>query len=60
MRDFPTISSIGKEGKKVDPDVPKDDDPNRRCFYALRSKGENPNEHECVGYELWFSIYILP
>ena len=38
------IASKGREGKQVSPSVPKDDAPTKMCSYALRSRGEKPNE----------------
>ena len=34
----------GREGKKISPSVRKDDVSIERLFYALRSRGENPDE----------------
>ena len=40
MRDCPTIASRGKEGKKVAPNVPKENFPKAKArFYALRTSG---------------------
>ena len=46
MRDCPTIASRGRDGKQVYPNVPNDDAPNKRCFYALRTKGSKSDEDE--------------
>ena len=40
------IASRGREGKQVAPSVPKDDAPTKRCFYALRCRGEKPDESD--------------
>ena len=40
LRDFPIIASREREGQ-VDPNVPKDDAPNNRRFYALQTRGES-------------------
>ena len=42
VRDCPTISTKGRKGKNVAPNVPKDDVQERRRFYALQSRRENP------------------
>ena len=44
VRDCSTIASSVKEGKHVSPNVPKDDAPNKRHFYALRIKRSKPYE----------------
>ena len=50
MRDYPTITPRGKEGKQVPPSVPGDDAPKRNQFYALRSRGSKPDaEDDDVG-----------
>ena len=46
VKDCSTIEYRGREGKQVATNVPKDDDPNKRRFYALRTKGLKPNEDE--------------
>ena len=46
MRDCPMISSKGREGEQVAPSVPKDDASTKRCFHALRSRVEKPEEKE--------------
>ena len=46
VRYCPTIASGGREGKQVAPDVPKDDAPNKRNFYALRTRGERNDDGE--------------
>ena len=35
VRDCPTIAPRGREGKQVSPNVPQNDGPNKRRFYAL-------------------------
>ena len=44
VKDCPMIASRGREGNQVDPSVSKDDAPTKRRSYALRSRGEKPNE----------------
>ena len=39
MRNCPTIEARGREGKKVATNVKKDDNLNKRSFYALRIGG---------------------
>ena len=46
VRGCPNIASREKEDKKVDPNVPKEDAPTRRHFYALRTTGEKPNKSD--------------
>ena len=46
MIDCPNISSRGKEGKQVAHNVPKDDAPSKRRFYALRTRGEKSDGGE--------------
>ena len=46
VRDCPTIDPRGREGKKVAPNVPKDDAQNKRHFYALQTRGEKPDEDD--------------
>ena len=46
VKDCPNISSRGKEGKKVAPSVTKDDAPTKRHFYALRTRGEKPENDD--------------
>ena len=45
VRYCPTIASRGKEGKKVAPNVPKDDVQATRHFYSLWTRGENLDFH---------------
>ena len=60
MRDFPTIAARGREGKQVAPNVPKDDAPNRRHFYALWTRGPKPDEVDHYYKSLYlFSVLIL-
>ncbi|TMX01612.1 hypothetical protein EJD97_024135 [Solanum chilense] len=40
---------IEKKGKQVAPSVPKDDAPTKRCFYALRYRGEKPDDGDDDG-----------
>ena len=40
MRDYRIIASRGREGKKVAPNVPKDDVQATRHFYELQTRGE--------------------
>ena len=54
MRDFPTILGRGREGKQVASMVPQDDAPNKRCVYAIRTRGANPDEKHDVGKFLCF------
>lgn len=49
VRDSPTIVSIGGEGKKVLPNVPKYYFQAMRNFYALRNRGEKSDN--CEDYE---------
>ena len=44
MRDFPTIASRVREGEEFVPYIQKDDAPNKKHFYALRTRGENPDD----------------
>ncbi|XP_069150253.1 uncharacterized protein [Solanum lycopersicum] len=46
VRECPTISSRGREGKQVVPYVPTDDAPNKWLSYALRAKGSKSDEDE--------------
>ncbi|TMW82463.1 hypothetical protein EJD97_005871 [Solanum chilense] len=46
VRNCPMIASRGREGKQVSPSVRKDDALTKRCFYALCSRVERPNEKE--------------
>ena len=46
MRDYPTIEATCKEGKIVALNVPKDDAPNKRRFYALWSRGAMPDDDD--------------
>ena len=39
MRDCPN-----RDDKQAAPNVPKDDAPTKRHFYALRTRGEKPDE----------------
>ena len=39
--DYPTSDS-----KQLSPNVSKDDAPNKRCFYALWARGENPDDDD--------------
>ena len=41
VKNFPMISSRGREGKQVTPSVPKDDDPTKRHFYEVQSIGRS-------------------
>ena len=42
----------GIEGNQVVPNVSKDDAPNKRHFYALRTRGAKPDEDEDDGKSL--------
>ena len=47
VRDFPNISSRGRDDKQVTPIVPKKDAPKAKaCFYALRERGEKPDDDD--------------
>ena len=61
MRDYPMIASRGREDKQVSPSVPKDDAPTKRRFYALRTRGEKPDENggDDEGNSLHFFLEIL-
>ena len=41
-----TSASRGREGKQVAPNVLKNDAPNKKRVYALRTKGSKPDEDE--------------
>ena len=46
MRDCLNITSRGREGKQVAPNVPKEDVPKAKAhFYALWTRGLNPDEN---------------
>ena len=51
------IASRGREGKQVAPSIPKDDAPTKRRFYALRSRGEKPDESDVDTSK--FSFYCV-
>ena len=53
MRDCFTIVDRGREDKHVSPNVPKDDDPNKRHFYTLQTRGAKPDEDEDDGKSLY-------
>ena len=54
---FPTITAREREGKKVAPNVPKYDAPNKRHFYALRTRGSKPDEENDDSKSLYlFSV----
>ena len=46
MRDYFNIAYKVKEGKQVNPSVPKDDAPTKRRFYALRTRREKPGDDD--------------
>ena len=54
LGDCPTIEARERKGKQVASKVPKDDVPNKRCVYALRTRGANPDEKDGVGKFLCF------
>ena len=47
MRDFPNLTSRGREGKKDAPIVPNEDIPKTKArFYALRARGSKSDEND--------------
>ena len=58
VRDCPSISSTGREGKQVSPNVLRHDAPNKRHFYALRTRGENMDGDDDEGKSLHLSFYF--
>ena len=46
MRDFPTIDSKSREGKKFVPSVPTDDAPTKRHLYELCTRGEKTESYD--------------
>ena len=56
MRDYRIIASRGREGKKVAPNVPKDDVQATRHFYSLWTRGEKPDGHDDGGKYLIFFL----
>ena len=48
VRYFHTIMDRGREGKQVATNGLKYDAPNKRRFYALQTKEENPDEDEVM------------
>ena len=58
MRDYRIIASRGREGKKVAPNVPKDDVQATRHFYALRPKAEKLDGDDDEGNSMHFSLKI--
>ncbi|TMX04002.1 hypothetical protein EJD97_012228 [Solanum chilense] len=46
VRDYFNIAYKGKEGKQVNPSVPKDDAPTKRRVYALRTRREKPGDND--------------
>ena len=57
MKDCPTIVYRGRESKQVAPNVAKDDAPNKRHFYALRTRGSKPDEENDDSKSLYlFSV----
>ena len=56
VRDCPNIASRGKEGKKVAPSVPKDDDHATRRCYALQTRGEKLDGDDDESKSLNFSF----
>ena len=64
VRYCPTIASGGREGKQVAPDVPKDDAPKKRCFYAFRTRGSkidegDDNDGKLLYLSLWCYKFLL-
>ena len=49
MRDFPTITSRGREGEQDPLRVLGDDAPKKNRFYALRERGPKHNEYDDDG-----------
>ena len=57
MRDCPTIASRGKEGKKVAPNVPKENFPKAKArFYALRTRRAKADEDD--DYDVKFLHFL--
>ena len=46
MTDCPTIRHNGIQGNKIAPKVPNDYAPNKRHFYALRTRGSRPDDDD--------------
>ena len=56
VRDYTIIASRGLEGKKVAPNVTKEDFQATRHFYALRTRGEKLEDDDDKGKSLNFSF----
>ena len=57
VRYFPTIALKGREGKKIAPNVPKDDVQATSHFYALWTRVEKPDDgNDDEGRSLHFSF----
>ncbi|XP_015072489.1 uncharacterized protein LOC107016572 [Solanum pennellii] len=48
VRDYPSVSTIGKDGKKDPPSASKFDVPRRNRFNSLRSKGSKPDDEDDI------------
>ena len=53
------ISSRGRKGKQVASSFLKDDAPTKRCFFALRSRGEKSEESDDDGGEFSLSCCLM-